>query len=313
MEVILADQRRVRASTRQNADLFWSLQGGGGGNFGIVTKFYLKPFDASAQLIVSTISYAISDFPSMFTKWLQWAATNPASSIDSIIYFKIFAPDSLVLKFVISDKDFDKSIEALNSIKRYFDEVDDPEHMKIVPFIDSLYPFYNNATKPSLVYEKHKSFFVSKWLNSTEVNLFNEKLVEHSYAQFLIQLCGGKISEKSATETAFYHRGTFFELDFGFTVPLRKNGDIQGTIADGEELEPKLKQFTESVSIFIKDKAAYVNVIDGDLQCPLEKYYGKNYSKLKMVKRRYDQRDVFKFPLSIPLTCVCSNESCVHD
>ena len=44
-EVVLADGRIVVATSEQNADLYKALRGGGGPNFGIVTRFDLETFE----------------------------------------------------------------------------------------------------------------------------------------------------------------------------------------------------------------------------------------------------------------------------
>jgi FAD/FMN-containing dehydrogenase len=56
MEVVTADGRIVRASEKENSDLFWGLRGGGG-NFGVVTNFEYKLYPVGPDVTAGGIAW----------------------------------------------------------------------------------------------------------------------------------------------------------------------------------------------------------------------------------------------------------------
>jgi hypothetical protein len=56
VEVALADGRVVTASESENQDLFWAVRGGGGGNLGVATRWWLRPVKAE-KLIAFNASW----------------------------------------------------------------------------------------------------------------------------------------------------------------------------------------------------------------------------------------------------------------
>ena len=56
MELVTAEGRVVRASERENADLFWGLRGGGG-NFGVVTGFEYRLYPVGPEVIAGAIAW----------------------------------------------------------------------------------------------------------------------------------------------------------------------------------------------------------------------------------------------------------------
>jgi FAD/FMN-containing dehydrogenase len=60
LDVVTADGRMVRASERENADLFWGLRGGGG-NFGVVTAFDYRLFPVGPDIIGGAIAWRGED------------------------------------------------------------------------------------------------------------------------------------------------------------------------------------------------------------------------------------------------------------
>jgi len=57
-DVVTADAKLVRASARENADLFWDIRGGGG-NFGIVTCFEFQLHPVGPEVVAGLFSLLI--------------------------------------------------------------------------------------------------------------------------------------------------------------------------------------------------------------------------------------------------------------
>ncbi|OGB91703.1 MAG: FAD-linked oxidase, partial [candidate division NC10 bacterium RBG_16_65_8] len=62
MEVVTADGRVVRASERENGDLFWGLRGGGG-NFGVVTSFEYRLYPVGPEVVAGAIAWRAENAP----------------------------------------------------------------------------------------------------------------------------------------------------------------------------------------------------------------------------------------------------------
>ncbi len=65
-DVVTADGKLLRASERQNADLFWGIRGGGG-NFGIVTSFEFQLHPLGPEVLSGLIVFPFDQAKSVLT------------------------------------------------------------------------------------------------------------------------------------------------------------------------------------------------------------------------------------------------------
>jgi FAD/FMN-containing dehydrogenase len=73
MEVVTADGEIVRASERDNPDLFWALCGGGG-NFGVVTGFDYRLFPVGPQIVGGAVAWSGGDTSAVMEMFRAGAA-----------------------------------------------------------------------------------------------------------------------------------------------------------------------------------------------------------------------------------------------
>lgn len=75
-DVVLADGTRTRASETENPDLFWGLRGGGG-NFGVVTRFDFRLHPVGPHLLCGVIVYPYDQARSVLTQFARFTGTMP--------------------------------------------------------------------------------------------------------------------------------------------------------------------------------------------------------------------------------------------
>ncbi len=75
-EVVTADGQIVRASAKENPDLFWAIRGGGG-NFGVVTRFEFRLHPVGPEVLSGLIVFGIDQAKSVLQKYRAFLETAP--------------------------------------------------------------------------------------------------------------------------------------------------------------------------------------------------------------------------------------------
>ena len=85
LNILDADGGILTVDAQQHPDLFWACRGGGGGSFGIATKFRFR-VQALPRVVVFGVTWALSTAKAvrLFDAWQRWAPVAP-NAITSIM------------------------------------------------------------------------------------------------------------------------------------------------------------------------------------------------------------------------------------
>ncbi|MCW8331371.1 FAD-binding oxidoreductase [Photobacterium sp. SDRW27] len=76
MDVVTAEGKLVHASEKENADLFWGLRGGGG-NFGIVTRFDYRLYPMGSEIVGGPVAWPASEAPRVLKLYRELTENAP--------------------------------------------------------------------------------------------------------------------------------------------------------------------------------------------------------------------------------------------
>jgi len=292
VEVALADGRVVTASKDSDCDLFWALRGGGGGNLGIATRWWLRPFavDQAAAFVASWP--AGNDPRALFTRIVRDLEDSPPELGAQVTLGASKGehwPTSIRLmgQFRGTWDDFKARCPGLLDGARQppaYVEYVEGAYWDIQEFLDQE-PIPNRYLETSLF-----TGLLSDDAIDTLFKTFGTWPSTTSAARITFFRTGGKMNTVAADATAFVHRQSEWLADTDIDWDDRDTiMDVYNSLRWQRDVHARLDQA-------FAGQGSYQNFPDPGLANHGVAYWGANLNRLLEVKLQYDPKFVFTPP-----------------
>ncbi|MCM3748885.1 FAD-binding oxidoreductase [Paenibacillus pasadenensis] len=289
LEMVDAKGRVIRANKKKNADLLWATQGGGGGNFGVYTKYKLNVLRAPDQATVFRVTWPWEQFERIVKVWQRWAP-----SIDTRLGSELSVGPKKGGNVVMLGMFLGSKTEALRLLQPIISVgTTTSKVIKQLPYTEAVtFMLAPDPILPQKFSNQFSSGFGRKPFPDQAFKTmreFLEKAEANSPAGFFFLNWGGAISRVRPKDTAFYWRKAKFYVEWNSSWV--NPSDAATNIALTRETRQKLLPYIVG---------SYINVPDQGIKNSGPVYYGKNYARLRKIKTKYDPKNVFNNPQSIP-------------
>jgi FAD/FMN-containing dehydrogenase len=318
VEIVTADGRVRYATPKGDSDLFWACQGGGGGNFGIVTRFIFRTWAASE------VSYFFLHWPwsraaSVVAGWQSWAPHAP-SALWSNMHLGA-APHGSVSSVEVGGTYLGSASGLAGQLDALYRAVGSHPssgytnrasylHVMLVmagcsgqSVAECRLPSQGSQGTLSRIPQYAKSDFFTRPLSSGGIATLLHGVeamrsvngASGGAGGIAVDALGGAINQVKPNATAFVHRNALFGAQY---TTNWSNGAGSAGIAHQHAW---LRSFWQSMRPYASGQA-YQNYIDPDLTAKgawKGAYYGANFARLAAVKAKYDPARLFTFPQAV--------------
>jgi FAD/FMN-containing dehydrogenase len=287
-EVVTAGGQMVRASAAENADLFWALRGGGG-NFGVVTRFTYRLHAVGPQLLSGLIVYPAAQAKVVLQRYRAFMAQAPDELCVWTVLRKApplpFLPESVhgqpILALALLYAGDPERGQALV----------EPLHHLGTPagaFVGvQPYTAWQQAFDPLLA-AGARNYWKSHNFTQLDDGLL-DVVIRYAESQpspqceiFLAAL-GGATMRPAPDAAAYAHRETRFVMNVHGR--WEDAADDQRCISWARDFFAATKPFASG--------GVYVNFMTADESDRVPAAYGSNYRRLAEIKAKYDPDNLF--------------------
>jgi FAD/FMN-containing dehydrogenase len=299
VEMVTADGRLLRASQTEHPDLFWGVRGGGG-NFGIVTRFEFRLHEVGPEVLFLTTMYPMAQAQEVLTAWRDWTLTAPEEASTDCLLWNIPAsppfPKSLHRTPVVILAGMylgpaEEGLRLFQPLRALGDPVLDLTGPRSYLAVQSMFdPFFPNGLR-----YYWKSLYMDD-INAEASAAIVRRARQRPSPQTLIPIrhIGGAISRVGDTGTAIANRRAQYLLSVDSTWD--DPADDEKNIAWTRQVWAEMHQFS--------DGGVYLNFagLGEENQTLVQAAHGANYARLVELKNTYDTGNLFRLNHNIEPT-----------
>ena len=293
-EIVTADGRVLQVDSESHPDLFWAIRGGGG-NFGVVTrfKFLLAEVDEvyGGMLVLPAEPEVIRSFVE-----LADAAPKELSAIANVMKAPPmpFLPveqhgKPVLFGIMVYAGDPDAGVQALSPFRALADPILDTLAPMRYPGIYEMTGEGEDAPVPA-------AMIVRSMFTDTFDDESAEAIIEYvggstaDMAVAQLRVLGGAVATVPGDSTAYAHRDRRIMANVAAMLSEPAETSLHEQRAD--RLVARLRRDTGGV---------YVNFLSEEGEARVrEAYPGSTWERLREVKRRYDPTNLFHLNQNIP-------------
>jgi len=292
--LVTADGSVVRASSKENVDLFWALRGGGG-NFGVVTEFEVKLHPLTSVVLAEGLAPE-GYIPRLLASWRDFMAEAPldlkwnidlrlaphTNKVPAELRGRPVASSSLVWTGD-PDAGWPYLNRALSMCRA------DSVSSKVVSFLE-LQTMADTSFPHGRRYYTKSGYFTN--LDDGTIDRMAEAAatIPSSETQIELAYLGGAAASVVAGETAFGDRSAPFIMNLlaNWSEPSADAANISWIRGLFNKLRPAMKP------------GVYVNFMSGDEQDRVPEAYRERWERMVAVKSHYDPSNFFRLNQNVP-------------
>jgi len=290
MTMVSSEGRLVRASEKENADLFWGLRGGGG-NFGVVTDIEFDLYSIGPEIVGGGIAWTADHAADVYAMYQKIMESSPPEL--AVLYVLRIAPPApwidpsahgkpIVAVFACHTGRLEEGEELLAPLKAFGKPVGDTIQRRTYISQQSLL----DATQPS----GRRYYWKSEYLAGIGDDIFHA-FSDHArglpspHSALIVFPLGGAIAQHGNDHSAVGNRDANYLINI--TASWDKPDDDTANVEWARAAWRDMKRFSTG--------GTYINFLTEDEGGDrIEAAYGENFARLGRVKAAWDPQNMFR-------------------